>query len=57
MRKAVFRDIKNLLHTSQETQYVSAIEPSQLMLCKVLCFHGGEYEECCLLGCDAVWLL
>jgi hypothetical protein len=21
------------------------------------CFHGGDYEECRLLGCDAVWLL
>jgi hypothetical protein len=20
-------------------------------------FHGGDYEECRFLGCDAVWLL
>jgi hypothetical protein len=20
-------------------------------------FHGSDYEECCLLGCYAVWLL
>jgi hypothetical protein len=20
-------------------------------------YHGGDYEECSLLGCDAVWLL
>jgi hypothetical protein len=24
---------------------------------KLLRFHGGYYEECRLLGCDAVWLL
>jgi hypothetical protein len=26
-------------------------------LCKTLGFHGGNCEECCLLLCDAVWLL
>jgi hypothetical protein len=26
------------------------------MLCKISGFHGGHYEECRLLGCDAVWL-
>jgi hypothetical protein len=36
--------------TSQETHYVSATEPSQLMLCKIWGFHGGDYEEWCLLG-------
>jgi hypothetical protein len=25
--------------------------------CKIWGFHGGEYEEGCLLGCYAVWLL
>jgi hypothetical protein len=24
--------------------------------CKICGFHGGEYEECRLLRCDAVWL-
>jgi hypothetical protein len=43
--------------TSQETHYVSAAEPSRLMLCKILGFHDGDYEECRLLGCDAVWFL
>jgi hypothetical protein len=37
-------------HTSQETHYVSATDPSQLMLCKIWGFHGGNYEECRLLG-------
>jgi hypothetical protein len=27
------------------------------MLCKIWGFHGGDYEEWCLLGCYAVWLL
>jgi hypothetical protein len=26
-------------------------------LCKSGGFHGGDYEEWCLLGCYAVWLL
>jgi hypothetical protein len=29
----------------------------QQALCKIWGFHGGDYEECCLLGCYAVWLL
>jgi hypothetical protein len=43
--------------TSQETHYVSATEPSRLILCKISDIHGGDYEECRLLGCYAVWLL
>jgi hypothetical protein len=41
---------KNPVRTSQETHYVSATEPSQLMLCKIWDVHGGNYEECRLLG-------
>jgi hypothetical protein len=40
---------KNPLHTSQETHYVSATEPSRWMLCKIWGFHGGGYEECRIL--------
>jgi hypothetical protein len=36
-------------HTSQKTHYLSATEPSQLMLCKIRGFHSGYYEECCLV--------
>jgi hypothetical protein len=49
MKNAVFWD-KNTVHTSQETHYVSATESSQLMLCKISGFYGGDYEECRLLG-------
>jgi hypothetical protein len=35
MKNAVFWDIKNPVRTSQETYYVSATEPSQLMLCTI----------------------
>jgi hypothetical protein len=28
-----------------------------LILFKIWGFHGGDYEEWCLLGCYAVWLL
>jgi hypothetical protein len=52
----LFWDIKTV-RTSQETHYVSATEPSRLMLCEIWGFHGGDYEECRLLGCDAVWPL
>jgi hypothetical protein len=41
---------KNPVRTSQETHYVSATEPSRLMLCKIWGFHGRDYEECRLLG-------
>jgi hypothetical protein len=57
MKNAVFWDIKDPVRTSQETRYVSATDPSRLMLCKILGFHDGDYEECRLLGCYAVWLL
>jgi hypothetical protein len=42
----------NQVRTSQEEHYVSATEPSRLMLCKIWGFHGGDYEECRLLGCN-----
>jgi hypothetical protein len=41
---------KTPVRTSQVTHYVSATEPSQLMLCKIWGFHGDDYEECRLLG-------
>jgi hypothetical protein len=25
--------------------------------CKILGFHGGDYEECHFLACYALWLL
>jgi hypothetical protein len=34
-----------------------ATEPSRLLLCNISGFHGGDYEECRLLGRYAVWLL
>jgi hypothetical protein len=48
---------KNSVRTSQKTLYVSDTEPSRLMLCKIWGFHGGDFKECRLLGCCAVWLL
>jgi hypothetical protein len=41
---------KNPVRTSQETHYVSATDPSRLTLCTIRGFHGGDCEECCLLG-------
>jgi hypothetical protein len=31
--------------------------PNTSVFCKIWGFHGGDYEEWCLLGCYAVWLL
>jgi hypothetical protein len=50
-------EYKNQVRTSQETNYLSAMELSQLMLCKIWDFHDGDYEECRILGCYAAWLL
>jgi hypothetical protein len=30
---------------------------NKIIICKICGFHGGDYEEWCLLGCYAVWLL
>jgi hypothetical protein len=48
---------KNPVHTSQETHYASAIEASQLLLCKIWGFHGGDCEECLLMVRVAVSFL
>jgi hypothetical protein len=49
MKNVVFWDIKThfVLH---KKYYVSTTESSKLMLCKFWGFHGGDYEECRLLG-------
>jgi hypothetical protein len=49
MKNAVFCDIKTqyVLH---RRHYVSSTEPNRLMLCKICRSHGGDYEECRLLG-------
>jgi hypothetical protein len=41
---------ENPIRTSQETHYVSATDTSRLMLCRICCYIGGDYEECRLLG-------
>jgi hypothetical protein len=43
IKNAVFRDIKTQF-VPHRKQYVSATEPSPLMLCKIWGFHGGDYE-------------
>jgi hypothetical protein len=37
--------------------YLITVENKENCLCKIWGFHGGDYEEWCLLGCYAVWLL
>jgi hypothetical protein len=53
MKNAVFWHIKKV-RTSQDTHCLSATEPNQLMLCKILGFDGGGYEIFCLLCCGAL---
>jgi hypothetical protein len=55
--KCSFLCYRSSVRTSQETHYVSVTEPSWLMQCKIRVFRGGDYEECRLFGCDAVWLM
>jgi hypothetical protein len=54
MKNGVFWDIATKF-VPHRRHYVSATESSRLMLCKIWVFHGGDYEERRLLGCDAVW--
>jgi hypothetical protein len=41
---------KKPVRTLQETNYISATDPSQLILRKIWSFHGCDYGECRLLG-------
>jgi hypothetical protein len=53
MNNDVFWDIKAQF-IPHRRYYVSATEPSRLILYKVSCFQSGDYKECSLLGCDAM---
>jgi hypothetical protein len=55
MKTAVFWDIESQFLPHRK--HVSATETSRLMLRKIWSFHGGDYDECRLVRCDAVWLL
>jgi hypothetical protein len=57
IKNAVFKEYNNPVRTSHETHYVSATEPSQLMLCKIRDFHGGDNEECRLMRYNFMWIL
>jgi hypothetical protein len=56
MQNAVFWD-KKIQFVPHRKHYISATEPSRLMLCKVSGFYGGDYVKYCLLGCGAEWVL
>jgi hypothetical protein len=49
------------MHTDEKTAYAKRILCSWVewkhTQCKIWGFHGSYYEECRLLGCDAVWPL
>jgi hypothetical protein len=47
---------KNLMpHVGQFSRDLAVLK--YLKLCKISGLHGGDYEECCLLGCYAVSFL
>jgi hypothetical protein len=50
MNHEVLWDIKSQF-VPYRRHYVSATELSRLMLCKIRGFHGGDFDECRLLGC------
>jgi hypothetical protein len=53
MKNAVFWDIKTQFVPNRK-HYISATEPRRLKLCRIWGFHGDDYEECSLLGYDAM---
>jgi hypothetical protein len=50
LKNAVFWDIKTQFVPHRNHITSPATESSQLMLYKILSFHGGDYEECRFLG-------
>jgi hypothetical protein len=59
-RYLVTRGCKSILVTGYRMlQAVFQLKPRQLneIFLRFLGFHGSDYDECRLLGCDAVWLL
>jgi hypothetical protein len=48
-KNVVFWDIQTQF-VPQRRHYISAIEHSRIMLCKIWGFHVGDYEKCRLLG-------
>jgi hypothetical protein len=56
LRILVMTDHSNREHLSTDSSLNPLLWSSSL-LCKIWGFHGGDYEEWCLLGCYAVWLL
>jgi hypothetical protein len=56
VRKQSWYNLGNILEffTRDEENVIGHDEYTR---CKIWGFHGGDYEEWCLLGCYAVWLL
>jgi hypothetical protein len=51
-----FTSAHEILRLPNSTIFWDAM-PFSPIECKIWGFHGGDYEEWCLLGCYAVWLL
>jgi hypothetical protein len=56
MKNSVFWDIKTQF-VPHRRHCISATQLSRLILCKILGFHGGDYEQRRLLGCYTVTIL
>jgi hypothetical protein len=54
--KFMMSDVLTKVKERTETRVLSGIQTISRQ-CKIWGFHGSDYEESCLLGCYAVWLL
>jgi hypothetical protein len=45
------------IYVDTQIQLAELLSGTNVSKCKILGFHGGDYEEWCLLGCYAMWLL
>jgi hypothetical protein len=51
------KTIRNMSLLYKEISLMRFLGEDELLIVKYLRFHGGDYEQCRLLGCYAVWLL
>jgi hypothetical protein len=55
--KRLGREADHSSTTTVDVKNMKIHKTFQYTCCKIWGFHGGDYEECLLLGCDVLWLL
>jgi hypothetical protein len=48
---------QDICNNYQDTNWYITLLHHTYIFCNIWGFHGGDYEEWCLLGCYVVWLL